>query len=359
LTQRDIFLLAHPNQLEQVKEVPKAISVNNLTKVYGNGFKAVDGISFDVAEGEIFGLLGPNGAGKTTTIKILTTMIKQTSGTAIVAGLDVNHHPKEVRQIVSYVPQSISVDGDLTAYENLLVFGKLFYVNRSDLSSRIDSALEYMGLSGRKNDLAKQFSGGMMRRLEIAQALVNRPKVMILDEPSLGLDPSSKKQISSYVKRVNSEFKTTVLITTHDMMEADELCDKIAIMNAGKISVIGPPKELKKSVGGDVITVTLSKTVLSNSAYPIHVIPPAIGSLISTEKDTTTMKILCESGEHTIPRLMDYLEKNSFSVEKISLSKPTLEDAFMKYAKTSLDSDTTGDFRETRATRRSFARRSN
>jgi ABC-2 type transport system ATP-binding protein len=348
-------LLVNADQLELGKGASKAISVKDLTKVYGNSFKAVDSISFDVDEGEVFGLLGPNGAGKTTTIKILTTMIRQTSGSAEIGGINVNHQPKNVRQIVSYVPQAISVDGDLTAYENLLVFAKLFYVNRNDLGSRLESALEYMGLSERKNDLAKHFSGGMMRRLEIAQALVNRPKVMILDEPSLGLDPSSKKQISTYIKRVNQEFRTTVLITTHDMMEADELCDKIAIMNAGKISIIGRPQELKKSVGGDVLTVVLSKDSSSShlDAVPI---PSSLGSVVSN--DGITMKILCENGEHTIPRLMEYFEKNSLSVDMISLSKPTLEDAFMKYANAPLDSESSGGYSETRAMRRSFARRS-
>ena len=339
--------------MQKARNVPKAISVKNLTKIYGNGFKAVDDISFEVNEGEIFGLLGPNGAGKTTTIKILTTMIKQASGSAEVAGRNVNANPKEVRQVVSYVPQAISVDGDLSAYENLLVFGKLFYVNRSDLNSRIESALEYMGLSGRKDDLAKHFSGGMMRRLEIAQALVNRPKVMILDEPSLGLDPSSKKQIVDYIKKVNKEFQTTVLITTHDMMEADELCDKIAIMNAGRISIIGAPQELKKSVGGDVITITLSKG--SSVAQVLGIsIPLILGNIASN--DGSTLKIVCENGEHAIPRLLEYFEKNSLSVDAISLSKPTLDDAFMKYAKASLDSSR--DYGDTRATRRSFARRS-
>jgi ABC-2 type transport system ATP-binding protein len=348
-------LLVNANQLEQMKTMPKAISVKELTKVYGNGFKAVDNISFDVNEGEVFGLLGPNGAGKTTTIKILTTMIRQTSGSAEIAGININHRPKDVRQIVSYVPQAISVDGDLSAYENLLVFAKLFYVNRTDLGSRIESALEYMGLSDRKNDLAKHFSGGMMRRLEIAQALVNRPKVMILDEPSLGLDPSSKKQISNYIKKVNKEFQTTVLITTHDMMEADELCDKIAIMNAGKISIIGAPQELKKSVGGDIITITFSKQSAVDQTN-LTSIPTALGSVVSN--DGVTLKILCENGEHAIPRLMEYFEKNSMPVDMISLSKPTLEDAFMKYAGASLDSELSGGYKETRAIRRSIARRS-
>jgi ABC-2 type transport system ATP-binding protein len=345
------------NETKSVEKatIRNAISVRNLTKIYGDNFRALDDISFDVYEGEIFGLLGPNGAGKTTTIKILTTMIRQNSGHAEVEGIDVRRSPRNVRQLVSYIPQAVSVDGDLTAFENLLIFGKLFYIDRTELHSRIDSALGYMGLSDRKNDLAKHFSGGMMRRLEIAQALVNRPKVMILDEPSIGLDPNSKRQICDYIKRVNKEFRTTVLITTHDMGEADELCNRIAIMNAGKISRIGEPDELKRSVGGDIITVSFSRQQAQNFGTIVEVsIPPALGSV--TSNDGTTMKILCENGEHSIPRLVEFFEKNSLFVESISLSKPTLDDVFRKYAGEFLDRDLS--YRDMRATRRAFARRS-
>jgi ABC-2 type transport system ATP-binding protein len=349
-------MLVHETETQQHANLHRAISVRNLTKIYGNNFKALDDISFDVYEGEIFGLLGPNGAGKTTTIKILTTMIRQNSGFAEVDGIDVRHSPRNVRQIVSYIPQAVSVDGDLTAFENLVIFAKLFYVDRTELHSRIQSALEYMGLAERKNDLAKHFSGGMMRRLEIAQALVNRPKVMILDEPSIGLDPNSKQQICDYIKRVNKEFHTTVLITTHDMGEADDLCNRIAIMNGGRISTIGAPEDLKRSVGGDVITVSLSKRQQeqNNGSVTEMYIPPALGSI--TSNDGSTIKILCENGEHSIPRLMEYFEKNSFFVESISLSKPSLGDVFRKYAGEFVDRDLS--YRDMRATRRAFARRS-
>ncbi len=199
-----------------------AIEAVKLTKVFGKEIVAVKGVSFTVEEGEIFGLLGPNGAGKTTTIRMVITLTKPTSGSITVFGLDALHKASDVRKLVGYVPQLISVDGQLTAYENLLIFAKLFYVERSIRKKRIEDALEYMGLADRANDLVMHFSGGMMRRLEIAQALVNRPKILFLDEPSIGLDPTSKKQGWEYIKNLNSEFGVTVFITTHDMLEADD-----------------------------------------------------------------------------------------------------------------------------------------
>jgi ABC-2 type transport system ATP-binding protein len=331
-----------------------ALEVRGLTKVYGDGNKALDNISFDVQEGEIFGVIGPNGAGKTTTIKIITTLTGPTSGTAKVFGLDVTHKAQQVRQTLAYVPQSVSVDGDLSAYENLLIFSKLFYVGKKDRDERIKSALEYMGLAEREKDLVKRFSGGMMRRLEIAQALVNRPRILILDEPSIGLDPNSRKQMWGYIKQLNREFHTTILITTHDMLEADNLCDRLAIMSAGHISVIGNPKELKKSVGGEILTVGLSSAVDRIPSSEDILLPREIGTLVSVED--MTVKILTENGEHAIPRVTDFFDRAGFTVEAISLSKPSLDDVFLKYAKTSLESPVT--YQEARSVRRSFARHS-
>jgi ABC-2 type transport system ATP-binding protein len=331
-----------------------AIEVDRLTKAYGD-FKAVDAISFDVNEGEIFGLLGPNGAGKTTTIRIITTMTKATSGSIRVEGLDVLKHPSDVRQILGYVPQAVSVDGDLTAAENLLIFSKLFYVGKRDRDARIEFALNYMGLSERANDLVKHFSGGMMRRLEIAQALVNRPRIMILDEPSIGLDPGSKRQMWKYIKELNDEFGTTVLITTHDMLEADNLCDRVAIMHSGNISVIGNPDELKRSVGGEVLTVSLLASAQRSEPAIPELIPHELGSIVSTEENT--VKIITENGERMIPRIADYFERLGLSVDAISLNKPSLDDVFMKYGK-SLETEEAGMYQEARTTRRAIARHS-
>ena len=323
----------------------KAIEVSSLTKVYAGGTRAVDDISFDVEEGEIFGLLGPNGAGKTTTIKMITTLATPTAGSVKVFGIDTRRAPQQVRQMLGFVPQAISVDGDLTGAENLLIFAKLFFVDREQRKKRIEEALEYFGLADRADDLVKHYSGGMMRRLEIAQALVNRPKLLFLDEPSIGLDPYSKMQVIKQVKDLNQNFGTTIVVTTHDMAEADELCHRLAIMNLGKVAVMGSPRDLKRSVGGDVLTVAVSGKE--------HVaVPEDLGSLVSSENGV--MKILTEDGERAIPRITDYLEREGASVESVSLSRPTLDDVFMKYAKTSLQRE--GTFREARSARRSIAR---
>ena len=247
--------------------------------------------------------------------------------------------------MLGFVPQAISVDGDLTGYENLLVFAKLFFVGREERKQRILDALEYFGLADRANELVKNYSGGMMRRLEIAQALVNRPKVMFLDEPSIGLDPYSKKQVIDQIRELNREFGTTILITTHDMAEADVLCNRLAIMNMGKIAVSGAPADLKHSVGGDVLTVKVAGQAAAN-------LPTGLGSVISSEQGT--IKILAEDGEAAIPRLMGYFERNGAVVESVSLSRPTLDDVFMKYAKASLQQE--GTFRDARSARRSIAR---
>jgi ABC-2 type transport system ATP-binding protein len=323
-----------------------AIEVHELTKVYGQDIKALDSISFSVEEGEIFGLLGPNGAGKTTAIKIITTLIKATSGSARVFGVDVTRSPQTVREMMGYVPQAVSVDGDLTGYENLLIFSKLFSVDKKVRNDRIVSALEFMGLSSRADDLVKHYSGGMMRRLEIAQALVNRPKVLFLDEPSIGLDPFSKRQVRTQVKELNREFKMTMFVTTHDMLEADELCDRVAIMNAGKIAVIDTPLRLKESVGGDVVTVTLGL------GSPAPVVPEALGAVMSYENGE--LKILTQNGEEKIPKITESLERSGTAIDSISIAKPTLEDVFVKYARASPDE---GGFVQARSERRNLSRR--
>jgi ABC-2 type transport system ATP-binding protein len=324
---------------------PLAVQVSGLTKVYPGATRAVDDISFEVKEGEIFGLLGPNGAGKTTTIKMITTLSRPTAGTIRVFGVDALSSSETVRRMLGFVPQAISVDGDLTGYENLLIFAKLFYVDREQRNRRIHEALALFGLADRANDLVKHYSGGMMRRLEIAQALVNRPRLLFLDEPSIGLDPYSRMQVIDHIRQLNRSFRTTVLLTTHDMAEADELCDRLAIMSMGKIATMGTPKELKRSLGGDVLTVTVSGELPGS-------IPPELGTIASSGQGT--MKILTIDGERVIPRITDYLEKQGAVVESISLSRPTLDDVFMKYAKGSLQQD--GGYRDARSVRRSATR---
>ena len=232
-----------------------AVAVEGLTKVYPKGIRAVDSASFSVEEGEVFGLLGPNGAGKTTIIKSIMTLTVPNEGRITVRGIDARAHPADARQIMGYVPQEVSVDGDLTGYENLLIFAKFYGVGQSARKERIAEALKHMGLEERAGDLVKTYSGGMMRRLEIAQALVNRPKVLFLDEPSIGLDPSARLEVWRHVKELNRDLGTTILLTTHDMLEADRLCDRIAIMNMGRIVASGFPEELKRTVGKELVSV--------------------------------------------------------------------------------------------------------
>lgn len=325
----------------------KAIDVNNLTKLYAGDIRAVDDITFSVNEGEIFGLLGPNGAGKTTALKSITTLGKPTSGSIRAFNIDVLKSPQKARQMFGYVPQAVSADGDLTGYENLLIFAKLFYVNKNERNERISEALGYMGLSERRNDLVKHYSGGMMRRLEIAQALVNRPQILFLDEPSIGLDPSSKRQMWKYIKQLNKEFGMTIFITTHDMLEADELCHKIAIMDAGRIAIIDTPDNLKKSIGGDVLSIQVSPNGTSLT------IPSELGSIIGYEDDFVT--ISTGNAEKTIPGIIQYIGSRDIIVESISVTKVTLDDVFMKYAKSSLQAK--GTLGKTHSLRRSIARR--
>ncbi len=218
----------------------EAIVAHELTKQYPR-IRAVDDVSFTVHSGEIFGLLGPNGAGKTTTVRMLLTLIVPTSGSATLFGVDVTRDAEKARRMAGYVPQDVSVDGDLTGYENLLLYAKLYGVPRRERESRMREVLAYLDLQDRANDLVKTYSGGMMRRLEIAQVLVNRPRILFLDEPSIGLDPGARRIIWDLITKLRNEFSTTVLLTTHDMNEADVLCDRIGIMDRGQIGPTGYP----------------------------------------------------------------------------------------------------------------------
>jgi len=224
-----------------------AIETDKLTKRYGT-LTAVDEVNLFVPEGEIFGLLGPNGAGKTTMIKMLTTLLNSTSGEAKVAGFDVKSASFSVRKSIGYVPQMLSADGGLTGYENLMLSARLYGMKRQYRKDRIMDALGFMSLTDSADKLVKTYSGGMIRRLELAQAMLHRPKVLFLDEPTIGLDPVARRVVWSRLLALKKEFGMTVLITTHDMEEADTLCDELAIMHRGKITAVGTPARLKAAV---------------------------------------------------------------------------------------------------------------
>ncbi len=226
------------------------IETHDLTRVFGS-LTAVDHVNLTIEVGETFGLLGPNGAGKTTILKMLTTLLPPTSGRAAIAGLDVVHRAENVRRLIGYVPQMLSADGTLTGYENLMVFARLYDIPRKEAEIRVRSALDFMNLSDSANKLVRQYSGGMIRRLEIAQSLLHRPPILFLDEPTVGLDPNARHAVWEHIEQLRQEFSTTILLTTHQMEEADWLCDRVAIMHLGKVVTTGSPEALKDQIGGN------------------------------------------------------------------------------------------------------------
>jgi len=230
------------------------VETQTLTRRFG-ALIAVHGLTIGVEAGEAFGLLGPNGAGKTTTIKMLTTLLPPTGGTARVAGYDIVREAADVRRVVGYVPQLISADGNLTGYENLLIFAKLYDLPRAGRETRVRDALAFMGLADAAGKLVRGYSGGMIRRLEIAQSMLHRPHVLFLDEPTVGLDPGARNAVWDHIERLRRDHGTTVILTTHLMEEADSLCSRVAIMHLGMVAAIGTPGTLKAQVGGSETTL--------------------------------------------------------------------------------------------------------
>lgn len=310
------------------------IEVKDLRKVYNANVVALKGISFEVEEGEIFGFLGPNGAGKTTTVHILCTLTAPTSGSAKVCGFDVVKRPDDVRRRIGFVPQDISVDDDLTARENLELHAKLYHIPKHVREKRIEELLELVGLLERADSLVKTFSGGMRRRLEIAEGLLHNPEVLFLDEPTIGLDPASRILIWEQLKELNKE-GVTIFLTTHYMDEADRLCDRVAIIDAGEIRVIGKPNELKDEVGGDVLIIKTDNSL----KFSERLLSLPFVSSVSSQNGM--LRITVKNGEKNIPLIFEEARKLGVSIESISLSRPTLDDVFVKYTGRSLGSEKT------------------
>ncbi len=294
------------------------IKVDHLVKKFGN-ITAVDDISFDVDEGTIFGFLGPNGAGKTTTINILCTLLSPTSGNASIAGHDCMREPSEVRKAIGIVFQDSTLDKDLTAYENLMFHARLYNVPKSEMKERIHEALMFVDLNDRKDDLVKKFSGGMKRRLEVARGLIHRPRVLFLDEPTLGLDPQSRANLWEFITELPRRHKATIFMTTHYMEEA-EVCDRIAIIDNGRIIVSGTPDELKKTVGGDVVSITTTDNPTARKEIE------NLLKLAVAEKGKE-LYMTCNRGDTCIPELIRSLGDKVLSVK---VQRPTLNDVFLK-----------------------------
>jgi ABC-2 type transport system ATP-binding protein len=294
------------------------IKVEHLVKEFGP-IRAVDDISFEVEEGAIFGFLGPNGAGKTTTINVLCTLLAPTSGRASINGHDCVKDPAGVRKSIGIVFQDTTLDKDLTAYENLAFHAYLYAVKKSEIKERVNDALRFMGLFERKDDLVKKFSGGMKRRLEVARGLIHRPRVLFLDEPTLGLDPQSRTNLWESITALPARHNVTVFMTTHYMEEA-EVCKRIAIIDNGKIIAEGSPEELKKTVSGDVIYL---KT--TDNARAAGEIKRIFG--LEAEEKNDELYITTLKGDACIPELIRALADLVLSVR---LQRPTLNDVFLK-----------------------------
>jgi ABC-2 type transport system ATP-binding protein len=250
---------------------PNAVETKSITRRF-ESLIAVNSLDFSCPLGSIFGLLGPNGAGKSTLIKMLTTLMSPSEGTATVAGFDIVQAPREVRRRIGYVSQMLSADGELTGYENLLIASKLYGIPRTERTARINQGLQFMDLSHVAGKLVKQYSGGMIRRLEIAQSMLHRPSVLFLDEPTVGLDPIAKQAVWQNIRDLRAQFGTTILMTTHDMQEADELCETVAFMHQGTLAAIGSPSEFKSMLGpsatlGDVFIHYTGATIAEQGDF--------------------------------------------------------------------------------------------
>jgi ABC-2 type transport system ATP-binding protein len=240
--------------INQNQDADLILETRSLTRDFGE-MRAVDQVNIQVKAGEVFGLLGPNGAGKSTTIKMLTTLLPPSAGSAAIAGWDIVRQSSEIRRAIGYVPQALSADGSLTGYENLLIFSKLYDIPRKYRETRIWDVLEFMGLHEAANRLVRQYSGGMIRRLEVAQAMLHQPQVLFLDEPTVGLDPLARSYVWTLVKQLREEYGTTIILTTHFLEEADQLCDRVSIMQAGKVVVTGIPSDLKAALNRENATL--------------------------------------------------------------------------------------------------------
>ena len=304
-----------------------SIETKSLTKSFGD-VTAVNDISFSVKTGEIFGFLGPNGAGKSTTMMILTTLLKPTSGHALISEFDVMNDAKRVRENIGYVQQETTVDEYLTGRENLLLQAKLNHIPKNEINSRIDEVLELIELSEKQNDSVVTYSGGMRKRLDIAGGLLHRPKVLFLDEPTVGLDIQTRRKIWEYIKKIHTEFDMTIFLSTHYMEEADNLCDRVGIIDGGKIQVIDSPENLKNAMGNEVISIILEDDSVSDSFLSKL---KEIEFVKNIKEDGTKLTMFVSNGTEVIPKIFQIASDQKIKIITISLTRPTLDDVFISY----------------------------
>jgi ABC-2 type transport system ATP-binding protein len=306
-----------------------AIVVEDLRKRYKD-VQALDGVSFAVRDGEVFGLLGPNGAGKSTTVRTLATLTQPDSGRALVAGEDVARNPNRVRRAIGYVAQDSGVDWEATGRENLLLQGRIHGMSGGSLRSRVEELLELVGLHEAADRVARGYSGGMKRRLDIAIGLVHRPRVLFLDEPTTGLDPEARAAMWVEVERLAAQESLTILLTTHYLEEADRLAERVAIVSRGKVVVEGKPAELKANLRGELVTVELSETVDGRIGDAAALVGELEGATESSG-DGRVVRVRVPNGAQAIPLILSRLEDRGFAVGAVTTSRPSLDDVYLHY----------------------------
>ena len=315
-----------------------SIETKSLTKSFGD-VVAVNDISFSVQQGEIFGFLGPNGAGKSTTMMILTSLLKPTSGHALISGFDVTVDPKQVRKNIGYVQQESTVDEYLTGRENLLLQAKLNHIPKNEISKRIDEVLELIELVDKQDQAVVTYSGGMRKRLDIAGGLLHRPKVLFLDEPTVGLDIQTRRKIWEYIKKIHTEFEMTIFVSTHYMEEADQLCDRVGIIDNGKIQIIDSPENMKNAMGNEVISIVLGNDENHDSLMSEI---KKIEFVKKINQDGSKLTLFASNGTEVIPKIFQISSDLGIKIQSISLTQPTLDDVFISYTGHEIRDDDSG-----------------
>ena len=305
-----------------------AIQTNHLVKVYAGKVRALDGVTFDVGEGEVFALLGPNGAGKTTTVRILTTLSRPTSGSAQVAGFDVVRQPGKVREHIGVVGQKAGIVSTGTGRENLVLQGRFFGLGGRNLKARVDELLEIVGLTGVADRLTSTYSGGMSRRLDIAIGLINKPRVLFLDEPTTGLDPDVRAQMWDEIRRLAIQERLTILLTTHYLEEADRLAARLAILDRGRIVTSGSPEALKGELRGDAIAIELANGAREAEVRSALAGLAGIGEL---QLDDHTVHLRVAAGATALPGVLTALDANGVAVASATVSRPSLDEVYLRH----------------------------
>lgn len=310
------------------------ITVRDLVEVYGDGTKAVNGISFNVEEGKVFGFLGPNGAGKSTTIKILTTLLQKTSGHVTIAGKDLDKDAKAIRKMIGVQSQDTSIDPDLTGRENMMLAGHLQQMRGEELKERVENLLHVVGLKDAADKRAGRYSGGMKKRLDLACTLVHNPKILFLDEPTTGLDPQSRAGVWEYLEGLNKKDGMTIFLTTQYLEEADRLCHNLCIVDGGKIIASGSPSDLKAEIGADAIMITV-KDSTGRSDEEVkkagREIIAALPGVVDTVDSGDGLTVYVKNGGYFVPELVRAFDKTTIKLVSLTLSTPSLDDVFLKH----------------------------